>query len=83
MPITVRNPNRDRKLEFRSVLRRLCLASAAALIFQLFYVGAQPAAAGLIPMPWDKLAHLAVYAAITALMWIGTAGRMPLKKLCG
>src|SRR2546422_1253969 len=58
--------------------RWLCLALAAAVTFQLFYLGAQPFAAGLIPAPWDKLAHLAVYAILTMLLWIGTAGRMPL-----
>ena len=58
--------------------RWLCLALAAAVTFQLFYLGAQPFAAGLIPGPWDKLAHLAVFAVLTALLWIGTAGRMPI-----
>jgi VanZ family protein len=47
-------------------------------VFQLFYLGAQPAAAGLIPAPWDKLAHAAIFGAFTALLWLGTAGRMPL-----
>lgn len=60
------------------VPRRLCLALAAAIIFQLFYLGAQPSAAGLIPPPWDKLAHLAVYSLLTVLLWVGTAGRVPL-----
>lgn len=59
-------------------VRRLCIALAAAITFQLFYLGAQPFAAGLIPAWWDKLAHLAVFATLTALLWIGTAGRMPL-----
>jgi VanZ family protein len=54
------------------------LALAAAVTFQLFYLGAQPFAAGLIPVPWDKLAHLAVFAFLTTLLWIGTAGRIPL-----
>jgi VanZ family protein len=63
------------------LVRSLCLALAAVLIFQLFYVGAKPEAAGLIPPPWDKLAHLGVYSTITALLWIGTAGRMPLAVL--
>src|SRR5256712_2862104 len=58
--------------------RWLCLAPAAAVTFQLFYLGAQPFAAGLIPAPWDKLAHLAVFAILTTLLSIGTAGRMPL-----
>lgn len=59
-------------------VRGLCLVLAVATIVQLFYLGAQPMAVGLIPPPWDKLAHFGVYSAITALLWIGTAGRMPL-----
>ena len=60
-----------------SPLRCLCLLLAAAVIFQLFYLGSQPFAAGLVPAPWDKLAHLVVYSAITALLWIGTGGSKP------
>ena len=60
-----------------SLMRWLCLLLAAAVVFQLFYLGSQPFAAGLIPAPWDKLAHLVVYSAITALLWIGTGGSMP------
>jgi len=60
-----------------SVLRCLCLLLAAAVSFQLFYLGSQPFAAGLVPAPWDKLAHLAVYSAITALLWTGTGGSKP------
>ena len=63
------------------LVRALCLALAAVLVFQLFYVGAKPEAAGLISPPWDKLAHLGIYSTITALLWIGTAGRMPLAVL--
>ncbi len=58
-----------------STLRWLCLLLAAAVTFQLFYLGSKPLAAGLIPPPWDKLAHLVVYSAITALLWIGMGGR--------
>lgn len=63
--------------EYSVLLRWLCLALAAAIALQLFYLGGKPAAAGLVPVPWDKLAHLAVYAAITALLWAATAGRAP------
>ena len=59
------------------LLQFLCLLLASAVIFQLFYLGSQPFAAGLIPPPWDKLAHLVVYSAITALLWIGTGGSTP------
>lgn len=58
--------------------RGLCLAVAAVIIFQLFHLGARPEAAGAIAAPWDKLAHFGVYSAVTALLWIGTSGRMPL-----
>lgn len=60
-----------------SLLRCLCLLLAAAVIFPLFYLGSQPFAAGLLPAPWDKLAHLVVYSAITALLWIGAGGSKP------
>jgi len=69
----------------RAAARRPCrwLASlvAAGVVLQLFPLGAQPFAAGLVPAPWDKLAHLAVYSLITVLLWIGTAGHMPLAVL--
>ena len=60
-----------------TLLRRLCLVLAAAIAFQLFYLGAQPIAVGLFPAPWDKLAHFVVFSLITVLLLIGTAGRMP------
>ncbi len=60
------------------LIRWLCLALAAAITAQLFYLGSKPVAVGLVPVPWDKLAHLAVYSAITALLWVATAGRIPL-----
>jgi VanZ family protein len=63
--------------ELPLVLRGACLAAAAAVVFQLFYLGAQPMAGGLFPAPWDKLAHLCVYAGLTALLWKSSAGRMP------
>ncbi|MGH8642015.1 MAG: VanZ family protein [Burkholderiales bacterium] len=62
----------------RFVLRGLCLAVAAVLVFQLFYLGAQPSAAGLLQPPWDAIAHFLFYSALTALLWTATAGRTPL-----
>lgn len=80
MPITVSERN-SALLDPVShpLLRCLCLALAAAMTFQLFYTGSDPAAAALIPAPpWDKLAHFVVYSAITVLLWFGTAGRAAL-----
>jgi VanZ family protein len=44
------------------VLRLLALAAAVAVPAGLFYGGAQPYAAGLIPPPSDKFAHATVFA---------------------
>jgi VanZ family protein len=57
------------------VVRWLCLAVAAFIVFELFYAGARPLAAGLIVEPWDKLAHFTVYAGIAALLWAGAPAR--------
>ena len=43
-------------------LRLAAIAAAIGLPLGLFYGGAQPVAVGLIPEPWDKLAHMAVFA---------------------
>ena len=39
---------------------------AIALPLGLFVGGAQPVAVGLVPAPWDKLAHAAVFALLAA-----------------
>lgn len=44
------------------------------LIAGLFIGGAQPVAVGLIPAPWDKLTHCAVFALFAVL--IGLAGNL-------
>lgn len=51
------------------------LVVAIVLIANLFVIGAQPIAVGLIPSPWDKLAHLALFAALGALLVIAADGR--------
>jgi VanZ family protein len=63
---------------FVLVLRSFCFALAAVLVFQLFYLGAQPSAAGLFKPPSDAIAHFLFYSALTALLWTATAGRIPL-----
>ena len=44
------------------VFRVLAVMAAIALPVGLYYGGAQPYAVGLIPTPWDKLAHAGVFA---------------------
>src|SRR5882672_5399753 len=51
------------------------LLLAAVLVFQLFYLGSQPFAAGLFLPPWDKVAHLVVLTAIGALPRLARAFR--------
>jgi VanZ family protein len=60
-----------------AMVRCLALLAAAVIVFELFYAGARPAAAGWLVQPWDKVAHFAAYSIIAALMWVATAGRMP------
>ena len=43
-------------------LRWAATAAAVGLPLGLYIGGAQPIAVGLIPEPWDKLAHMAVFA---------------------
>src|SRR4051812_45074301 len=59
-------------------VRWFCLSLAALMIFNLFSLGAQPIAAGLIDEPWDKLARFVAFGSMTVLLSIATAGGMPL-----
>jgi branched-subunit amino acid transport protein len=56
--------------------RFACLATGVGIMLALVFVGADRLAA-----PWDKVAHFACFALITALLWRGTAGRAPLAVL--
>jgi VanZ family protein len=40
------------------------------LVVNLLYHGHQPYAVGLFRPPWDKLAHLTLFAAIGGLLWV-------------
>lgn len=66
---------------FGAAVQLICLVAAVGLVVNLFILGSQPFAAGLIPQPWDKFAHFAVYSAITALLLFSTAMRWPLTVL--
>lgn len=51
-----------------TILQRLALLAVLALVAGLFIGGAQPVAVGLVPVPWDKVAHATVFAAIAFLL---------------
>lgn len=48
----------------RRIARGLAMLLTVALPLGLWVGGAQPIAVGLFPAPWDKLAHIAVYAVL-------------------
>ena len=56
-------------------LRGLALLSLGLLLVNLFYHGQQPYAVNLIPPPFDKLAHLSLFATIGILLWLATGAR--------
>ena len=67
------------------MMRRLVgLGLLVFILSGLFVGGAQPQAVGLIPPPWDKLAHGAVFAALQlALIMAGGALPMRLRRWPG
>jgi len=56
-------------------LRVLAVLAAIGLPIGLFYGGAQPVAVGLIPSPWDKLAHAGVFAVLAACVGYASGWR--------
>lgn len=49
----------------------IALGLLALMLLALFGGGARPEAVGLIPAPWDKLAHLVVFAGFAILLRAG------------
>ena len=58
--------------------RSFYLLGAATLVVVLFWGGSQPFAAGLVPVPYDKLAHSLYFGVLSMMLWFGTGGRWPL-----
>ena len=54
---------------------RLALLAALVLLAVYVWGNSLPEAAGLIPPPWDKLAHLAWYAVLAGLLLLGLGRR--------
>ncbi len=63
--------------------RYLCLAVALMAITQLFWLGSKPIAVGLIPTPWDKLAHFVTFFSIAILLWLSCGLRRQLEIVAG
>lgn len=56
-------------------LRLVCVLLAAGILLGLFGLGAQPVAVGLVPVPWDKVAHGLVFAVLAAAMGLASGLR--------
>ncbi len=56
-------------------LRTLAAGLVVCTVFGLFVLGAAPVAVGLIPAPWDKLAHACVYGLMAAAIGLASGLR--------
>jgi VanZ family protein len=50
------------------LVRSIGVLSCLTFVAGMFVGGAQPEAVGLVPAPWDKLAHLVSFGLLTALV---------------
>jgi len=66
---------RDFGLYFFRLPRSFYLLCATTLVVVLFWGGGQPFAAGLFPVPYDKMAHSLYFGTLSLLFWLGTGGR--------
>ena len=55
---------------WRRYPRTISIAVLLVVLVALFVAGAQPFAVNLIPSPWDKFAHVAVFTIVTAAVGI-------------
>lgn len=62
---------------------RLALVLVVILLVLYFWGNDQPEAAGLIPAPWDKLAHLGWYALLSGLLLVATGRQAWLWVIAG
>ena len=55
--------------------RVITVLVALGILVGLFGLGAQPVAVGLIPVPWDKVAHAAVFAVLAVAIGLASGLR--------
>lgn len=68
---------RDAGLYLIRLPRSFYLLGAATLVVVLFWGGSQSFAAGLFPVPYDKVAHSLYFGTLSLLFWLGTGGKWP------
>jgi hypothetical protein len=52
--------------------RTVAILLALGILFGLFVLGAQPFAVGLVPAPWDKVAHAVVFAVMAVAIGLAS-----------
>lgn len=62
-------------------MRLLALLALVVVAVNLFWQGSQPYAVGLIPEPWDKVAHMTLYGGFSAAAWVILGGGRPTADL--
>ncbi|MBT9463088.1 VanZ family protein [Hydrogenophaga sp.] len=65
------------------IARWLAVLLALSIPLALWVGGAQPFAVGLVPAPWDKLAHMAVYAVLSCAIGFASRRHGPSAMLFG
>ena len=55
--------------------RAITVLVVLGILLGLFGLGAQPVAVGLVPVPWDKVAHAAVFAVLAAALGLASGLR--------
>lgn len=68
---------RDVGLYFFRLPRSCYWLCAVTMMVMLFWGGSQPFAAGIFPVPYDKIAHSLYFGALSLLLWFGTRRRWP------
>ncbi len=64
-----------KRMKFPPGAQWIAILVATGLIGSLFELGKTSLAVGLIPSPWDKLAHAATFGAIAFFLWLSVGQR--------
>jgi hypothetical protein len=63
-------------MNLRRLVRLAASLACLAFVVGLFVGGAQPVAVGLIPAPWDKLAHMVAFGALATMVELALRPRL-------
>lgn len=63
----------------QNTIRVLAFLAAALMVASLFYMGRKPIAVNLFPSPYDSLAHMLTFGALTFLLWLAAFRAHPVR----